>query len=114
MRSGRFLVGKVARGIEKVVLKRAYEGDLPRSILERPKSGMRVPVHYWFQGELRRYACKVLGRREVRRAGIFDPDAVQELLEYRSERSDARYGIRLWMLLTFEVWRRIVVEGEAP
>ncbi|MEQ8790684.1 MAG: asparagine synthase-related protein [Pirellulaceae bacterium] len=103
---------KLLAGVEKIVMKRAYADQLPREVLQRPKSGMRVPVHYWFQGELRRYARKILDRRSVKQAGIFDADRVQQLLDYNIEEGPGRYGLRLWMLLTFEIWRRIVIEGE--
>ncbi len=100
------------RGVEKVVMKQAYRDVLPTEVIARPKSGMRVPVHFWFQGELRRYARKILSRRALRQAGIFEPDRVRQLLRYDLEQSQGRYGIRLWMLITFEIWRRIVIEGE--
>ncbi|MCR9145434.1 MAG: asparagine synthase-related protein [bacterium] len=100
------------RGVEKIVLKRAFENDLPREIIERPKSGMRVPVYFWFQGELKRFAKKILHPREIRRAGIFNEHRVKQLLKYDIEEGAGRFGIRLWMLLTFEIWRRTVVERE--
>jgi asparagine synthase (glutamine-hydrolysing) len=105
---------KLHQGIEKIVLKRAYADDLPPEVIARPKSGMRVPVHFWFQGELRRYARKMLSRRAVREAGLFDPDRVQQILDFRTDEGPGRYGLRLWMLVTLELWRRIVVEGERP
>lgn len=104
---------RLNHGVEKVVMKRAYKNDLPAPIIHRPKSGMRVPVHYWFQNELRRYARKVLSPRQVRSVGIFDPDRVKQLLAYDIEEGPGRYGIRIWMLLTFEIWRRLVIDGEA-
>jgi len=103
---------KLRRGIEKWVLKRAYENDLPAEVIARPKSGMRVPVHFWFQGELKRYARKILSPRQIREAGIFNADRVEQLLSYDTEEGPGRYGLRLWMLLSFEIWRRIVVERE--
>ncbi len=103
---------KLHQGIEKVVLKRAYENYLPREVIERPKSGMRVPVHYWFKSEMRRYVRHILSPRSVRRAGLFNPERVQQLLSYNIEDGRGRYGLKLWMLTTFEIWRRIVVEGE--
>ena len=104
---------KLHRGIEKVILKRAYANELPAEVLHRPKSGMRVPVHYWFRSEMRRYARRVLSPRAVRKVGLFHPDRVKQLLSYDIEEGRGRYGLRLWMLVTFELWRRIVVEGEA-
>jgi asparagine synthase (glutamine-hydrolysing) len=103
---------KLSARIEKVILKLVYADALPRSVIERPKGGMRVPVHYWFQGELKRYARKILSRRNLERAGIFNPDRVRDLLRYDCEGGPGRYGLRLWMILTFEIWRRIVPEGE--
>jgi len=104
---------KLHQGIEKVILKRAYENDLPPEIIQRPKSGMRVPVHYWFRSEMRRYARRILSRSAVVRGGLFNPDRVSQLLAYNIEEGRGRYGLRLWMLITLELWRRIVVEGEA-
>lgn len=103
---------KLAGGVEKVILKRAFADRLPASVIERPKSGMRVPVHFWFQGEMRRYARSILSSKAIRAAGIFQPQRVKQLLDYSTEEGPGRYGLRLWMLLTFELWRRIVIERE--
>jgi len=100
---------KLRAGVEKYVLKRAFADDLPAAVLTRPKSGMRVPVHSWFRNELKRTADDVLSPRAVKRAGIFDPSRVRDLRRYRTGRD----GIRLWMLVTFELWRRQVVDREA-
>jgi asparagine synthase (glutamine-hydrolysing) len=104
---------KLDRGVEKAIMKRAYREELPSAVVDRPKSGMRVPVHYWFRGEMKRYARRILGRKALRSAGIFNPDRVQQLLRYDIEEGRGRYGLRLWMLITFEIWRRIVIEREA-
>jgi asparagine synthase (glutamine-hydrolysing) len=99
---------KLRSGIEKWILKEAWRHELPASVVDRPKSGMRVPVHWWFQGELRAQARHLLSRRAVRRAGVFDPARVRDVLDYTTGRD----GLRLWMLVTFELWRRIVFDGE--
>jgi asparagine synthase (glutamine-hydrolysing) len=104
---------KLDGGVEKLVMKRAYRDLLPPEVLLRPKSGMRVPVHFWFQGEMKSYAKKLLSPRELERAGIFNPARVAKLLAYNTDEGPGRYGLRLWMLMTFEIWRRIVVEGES-
>ncbi|ARU59157.1 asparagine synthase family [Oleiphilus messinensis] len=103
---------KLQGGVEKIVLKRAYEPYLPARIIKRPKSGMRVPVHYWFQKEMRRYTQKILSKKSLDQAGIFDPKRVKQILDYDLDDRKGRYGIRLWMLLTFEIWRRLTIEGE--
>jgi Asparagine synthase len=67
---------------------------LPPSLIARPKSGMRVPVQIWFQGELRRMAQDLLSPKAVKRAGVFDAKRVRDVMRYRTGRD----GLRLWML----------------
>jgi asparagine synthase (glutamine-hydrolysing) len=105
---------KVRGGIEKWVSKRAFEDKLPRSVIERPKSGMRVPVHFWFRGEMKRYARKILSPRNVKQVGIFNSKRVKQILDYDTVEGPGRYGLRLWMLTTFEIWRRIIIDREPP
>ncbi len=95
---------KLRSGIEKWALKEAYRDLVPAEVIARPKSGMRVPVRHWFRGELRAEARSVLSPRAIRRAGIFDERRVRDMRRYRTGRD----GIRLWMLMTFELWRRNV------
>lgn len=104
---------RVHAGDEKIVLKQLYQGHLPQSVIDRPKSGMRVPVHAWFLGPMKGIAREVLSPKRLKRDGIWNPDRVRQLLRYQTKEGPGRYGLRLWMLLTFELWRRIVVEGEA-
>ncbi len=101
---------KLNSGVEKWILKQAYRDVLPADIIDRPKSGMRVPVRWWFQGELKRLARDLLSPRAVRAGGVFREDRVREIRRYQTGRD----GLRLWMLVTFELWRRMVVDGEPP
>jgi asparagine synthase (glutamine-hydrolysing) len=105
---------KLAAGVEKIILKEAYRNELPAEVIARPKSGMRVPVHWWFRDELRGLALELLSPRSIREAGIFNPARVRQLLDYNTVEGPGRYGLRLWMLITFELWRRLVVKGESP
>lgn len=99
---------KLRHGEEKWVLKEAYRDELPAEVISRPKSGMRVPVHHWFRGEMKRTAKKILLSRQTRAAELFDHDRVRSLLRYDIEEGAGRYGMRLWMLMTLELWRRNV------
>ena len=74
---------------------------------------MRVPVHDWFRKDLRRYARSLLSKRYLIAAGIFDPARVRQLLAYETEEGAGRFGLKLWMLLTFELWRQLVVEEDS-
>jgi asparagine synthase (glutamine-hydrolysing) len=99
----------VVPNLERPVGRRAYGDLVPTAVIDRPKSGMRVPVHSWFQADLRRAARALLSPRAVRRAGIFYTKRVRDVAQYRTGRD----GPRLWMLVTFEYWRRFALEGES-
>ena len=101
---------KLDRGIEKVIMKRAFAGRVPQSVIDRPKAGMRVPVYHWMQKELKRYAHSTLSPKRLRGDGIFNEKRVKQLLDYRTEEGPGRYGIRLWMLITFQIWKEIVMD----
>ena len=95
---------KLVGGSEKQVLKDAVADRVPAPIIERPKSGMRVPVSHWFRGELAREARRVLSHGRVRRQGLLRPEYVDALLAYDRDAVPGRHGLKIWMLLTLSVW----------
>jgi len=104
---------KLVGNVEKAILKLAVRDIVPEPIVHRPKSGMMVPVRFWFQKEMRRYAKKVLSRSNLGKLGFFNIDYVKSLLKYdKTEIQSARYGLKLWMLITFMLWYEQMVEGK--
>lgn len=103
---------KLEGAVEKSVLKKAVRDVVPDAIVARPKSGMMVPVRFWFQGDLRRYGEKLLARQNLQRCGFFNPDYVKRLLNYEMEGVPGlRHGLKLWMLITFLLWHEQMVEA---
>jgi asparagine synthase (glutamine-hydrolysing) len=105
---------KISRGIEKRIIRRAYNKLLPEILIkrrERPKSGSGpgLPSFFWLRGECKKYARKLLSRRNIKRGGIFQPDRVEELLALRPEQTLPRHERTLWLLISFELWRRKVL-----
>ncbi|MDP7357937.1 MAG: asparagine synthase C-terminal domain-containing protein [Pseudomonadales bacterium] len=93
------------RGVqEKYILKEAVRDLLPASILQRPKSGMLVPVHYWLRGELRKFAAEILLDLNARTRDILDRSALLDLLNFRGGGVPGFYGDRIWLLLSLEFW----------
>jgi asparagine synthase (glutamine-hydrolysing) len=88
---------------EKAVLKAAVADLLPARILERPKSGMMVPVQRWFRERWRRRAAQLLLSRRARTRRFFNQDVVRGWLDYRGD-VWARYGVKLWLLVSLELW----------
>jgi asparagine synthase (glutamine-hydrolysing) len=100
------------RGLStKHILRESMRPVLPQAILNRPKMGFPVPFGDWLRGEygwlLDEY---VLSRRSATR-GYFDPAYIRSLV--REHMAGADHGERLWSLLNFEIWQRVVLEAES-
>jgi asparagine synthase (glutamine-hydrolysing) len=94
---------------EKWVLKQAVRDLLPSTIIERPKSGMRVPVQTWLRGPLRALAHDLLLGRQARTRGLFQPATIRAWL--RGEGAlYPRQGGKLWLILTLELWLRAFLD----
>jgi asparagine synthase (glutamine-hydrolysing) len=47
----------------------------------------------------------------VRARGLFEPQAVQRLIA-QNERDEADHALRIWALLTLELWQRTFIDGD--
>lgn len=99
------------RGLtRKYLLKRSLESRLPKEILYRKKKGFGIPLAKWLKGELKPILLDVFSPARIRREGLFDAGAVENLLrDHFSGRKDNRKP--LWTLLVFEMWRERFING---
>lgn len=96
---------KLRGATEKWILKQAVADLVPREIIDRPKSGMMVPVRFWLRKDMRWYARRLLSKRNLNRVGFFNTDYVRKLLAYdKSDVRGSRHGLKLWMIITFMLW----------
>ncbi len=102
--AARIPVGMKQRGKEgKWVLKKAMEPFLPREVIYRPKSGFGAPLRRWMRFELRELLGDLLSVDSLKRRGLFEPVAVQNLISANdSGKLDASYT--LMSLLCIEIW----------
>jgi asparagine synthase (glutamine-hydrolysing) len=98
---------KLRRGKTKYILKKAFADVLPKEILGRGKMGFGVPLGSWFRGEWREYVQDMLCSPQALFQEYVNQSYVKQLIdEHLSGRRDL--GHRLWTLLTFEVWLRML------
>ena len=91
---------KFQGGELKHILRMAAGDILPPAILQRKdKMGFPVPLHLWVHNGLKGYVRDILLSKACRERGIFDPAAVERLID----QEDA-YGRKLWGLLNLELW----------
>jgi len=95
---------KLRGAVEKHVLKEAVRDLLPGRILDRPKSGMLVPVEGWFEGPLLPVARERL--LDGLAPGVIDRRYLERLLGGRLGGLRPRRGAKIWLLLTLESWLR--------
>ena len=96
---------KLRGSIEKYLLKETVKDLLPAAIIERPKSGMLVPVEAWFQGPLSGMArARLLDG--LTPYNLFKRDYLERLLAGKLSGLRPRHGAKIWLLLTLESWLR--------
>ncbi len=96
----------------KWVLKQAMEPYLPHEVIYRPKTGFGAPLRHWMRHELRELLGDLLSERSLRLRGLFDPVAVQQLInDNDAGRRDGSYT--LLSLLCIEIWCRINLDGSS-
>jgi len=100
---------KLHRLTRKYVFKRSMEGILPRDVIWRPKAGFGAPIRGWLVNELRPMIDDVLSREAVAARGLFDPTEVQRLVSATADGTEDN-ALRLWALLTLELWHQEFVD----
>jgi len=103
---------KVRRLARKYLLKQVSRAWLPSQIIRRKKQGFPIPLSAWFRHEARPFVRDVLSPAAVRRRGLFNPHAIQALLD-RNERGDFECGEWLWALVNVELWYRQFIDASA-
>ncbi len=99
---------KLKGSVEKYLLKQAVADLLPRETIERPKSGMLVPVEGWFQKPLLPEA-KTRLLDGLSRWDLFDRGWLERLLSGKLGGLRPRHGAKIWLLITLEAWLRTVL-----
>lgn len=96
----------------KYLLKKAGEGILPDSIIQRKKKGFGIPISRWLTGELKDFMLDYLGEERIKRQGFFNYPYVKGLVdEHLGKKKDNRK--LLWTLLAFQLWYEKFVERAA-
>lgn len=93
------------RGVTtKYIAKRALEKRVPKSIIDRKKTGFPVPYDQWMRKELKTWISDILLDRQTLNRGYFKKEAVQNFLaEYLRE---GLYSKEIFSLITLELWHR--------
>ncbi|WP_156753656.1 asparagine synthetase B family protein [Actinokineospora pegani] len=94
---------KLKGATEKWILKESVRDLLPATIVDRPKSGMRVPVQNWLDGPLSAMVADLLLSPRAATRPLFQPATVSAWLR-REGALLPRQGGKLWLLLSLALW----------
>jgi len=88
---------------EKAVLKQAVADLLPDAVIQRPKSGMMVPVQLGFRKYWNRQAKALLLTKKAAIVPYLNQSLIRNWLDYQGDTWN-RYGVKLWLLVSLELW----------
>lgn len=97
---------KLSGAQEKAVLKLAVADILPEAIIKRPKSGMMMQMSQWFRTIWRKQARDLLLNKRAAIAPYLNQALIREWLDYRGDQW-SRYGTKLWLLVSLEIWLQV-------
>jgi len=106
---------KTARYLEKtrdgkILLRRAMEKYIPKTVTDGIKRGFSGPDGSWFKGESINYVREKLLSKDARLYDYFDRDTIQALVgEHLSGHKNRR--LLIWSLLNVEEWLNIFPAG---
>jgi asparagine synthase (glutamine-hydrolysing) len=96
----------------KWIFKKAMEPYLPKGVIYRPKTGFGAPLRRWMRYELRELLGDVLSVDSLKRRGLFEPQAIQNMIKANDAgQIDASYT--LLSLLSIEIWCRAFIDHAA-
>jgi asparagine synthase (glutamine-hydrolysing) len=101
---------KIRRGQLKYILRVAFRDMLPPSLLKRGKHGFGAPVGHWFRHQLRPYVEEMLLAPDARSREYLEQGTIRRLV-HEHLHGVREHGRLLWVLLTLEVWLRMLGAG---
>lgn len=94
----------------KNVLRKAMQGFMPQTILNRKKQGFSAPDESWYRGENANYIKEILLSKETVSTEFINKDYIKKIVdEHINKRINHR--LLIWSFLNFEWWCRIFLNN---
>ncbi len=103
---------KMARNRLRDFYKRAVDGFLPRSIIDKPKHGFGLPFGVWMaeHAGLQELALDNLSR--MKRRPYIRSEFIDEIIRRHRDQHAGYYGEFIWVLIMLELW--LTAQGHQP
>jgi asparagine synthase (glutamine-hydrolysing) len=97
----------------KYIFRRAVEGIVPRKIVRRRKAAFGAPIRAWLRRDLAGMVDDLLSQETLSRRGYFRPAAVRAMIA-EDRQGEGDHSLRIWALLTLELWHRAFIDSRVP
>ena len=88
----------------KYILKEIAKNYLPETIVNRKKQGFPLPLDRWFKNKFLDIAKKYLLNKNAKIKNIINQDNLKTWMNSNEFRDLKKFGQKLWMLLSLELW----------
>jgi asparagine synthase (glutamine-hydrolysing) len=94
---------KIKNGIKKYLLKEIAHQYIPKSLIERPKSGFAIPFGSWMKNELKDILFSQINKKRLDKDNIFYTTSILRIRDNFYAGNDA-YKYKLWRIFIFQLW----------
>lgn len=94
---------KIRNGVSKWILKEVLYKNVPKNLLDQPKTGFGIPIGHWLRGGLRDWADNLLSEESLKKSGFLKSQNVRKKFELHIKgKQDNEH--QLWDVLMFQLW----------
>lgn len=94
---------KYKDGMKKYVLKEIVHQYVPKTLMDRPKTGFAIPIEHWLSIELKEQVLFYLNDQKIVEQGVFKLEYVKQL-KNNFFNGKKEYAFKIWTLLMFQMW----------
>ncbi|MCF6222640.1 MAG: asparagine synthase C-terminal domain-containing protein [Flavobacteriaceae bacterium] len=87
----------------KKLLKDIVHEYIPKSMMDRPKTGFSIPIYSWLRNDLSYLLDEFLNKESIVASGVFNVDFVLEKVQL-FKNNKLHYGTMIWKILMFQMW----------
>jgi asparagine synthase (glutamine-hydrolysing) len=94
---------RYGKGIQKRIIKDILYDYVPKSLMDRPKSGFAIPLKDWFRNELKDYVYSILSDENLNKISFIDKSMVKKNISFHMN-SKINFYAEIWKLIVLIHW----------